>query len=338
MRYRPSTGRKLTAAHNLTVALPPISVCIGSIRRDTVRHTLRAVLAQDYPGFAVTVVLQGDAPIDAELGALLGDPRVTVVRDDGRGASRARNIAAANAVHELLAFIDDDCIPDADWLRVIGSYFEAHPNLALLGGALVAPPRGKALFATCPQVIPGETLYDSALGKEAPGHTWLTANFAIRKDAWRAIGPLDEQLGAGSVLLGGEDIDYKIRAHQRGLFLATTPRSRVVHRYGWRYGLRTYMRLLSNYAFSTGAVAGKQQLADCRSGEAWRQHVRGELVRSLTRPYRLPRAYIRWRRFNAGYNAVLRDYELDSATGLLRRRGSAAPVSGNVGSAAPAAE
>ena len=39
-----------------------------------------------------------------------------------------------------MAFTDDDCEADPDWLEVIAGYFEREPDLGLLGGAVIAPP------------------------------------------------------------------------------------------------------------------------------------------------------------------------------------------------------
>ena len=57
-----------------------------------------------------------------------------LLRQENRGPAAARNRGAAEARGALLAFVDDDCTLEPDWLAALLLAHRAHPD-ALLGGA-----------------------------------------------------------------------------------------------------------------------------------------------------------------------------------------------------------
>jgi GT2 family glycosyltransferase len=72
----------------------------------------------------------------------LRDLPITLLRQERNiGQSAARNLAAALASGAVLAFIDNDCVAEPDWLKTLLPYL-ADPAVAIVGGRVVAPPRG----------------------------------------------------------------------------------------------------------------------------------------------------------------------------------------------------
>src|SRR5437763_1393657 len=62
------------------------------------------------------------------------DPRVHYVLERSPGASCARNAGIALATAPILAFIDDDVRPRADWVASVYRAFAEEPALDCLGG------------------------------------------------------------------------------------------------------------------------------------------------------------------------------------------------------------
>src|SRR5438105_12058279 len=60
----------------------------------------------------------------------------TYVREDEPGLSRARNRGASAASGDVVAFVDDDAAPRADWGRRIVAPFAADSGIGCVGGAL----------------------------------------------------------------------------------------------------------------------------------------------------------------------------------------------------------
>lgn len=178
----------------------------------------------------------------------------TVVRMHHPGLSRARNAGVAAGSSPIVAFTDDDCLPDRAWLDAIRAGF-ADPRNAVVMGRVVAH--------AAPADDPGPLPF--AFGASAAVHTLgAGANMAIRRDALDAIGGFDESLGAGTSLRSGEDHDAIWRLLRAGWTGAYRPDAIVVHR-DWRAPWAG-VAMRYGYGLGAGAVAAKVTKVDPHTG------------------------------------------------------------------------
>ena len=103
---------------------PLVSVVVATYQRaDRLPDLFRALESQTLSSDSFEVVIVDDASDDdtpAVLDALAAASPLTVhvLRQDvNGGAARARNVGAAEARAEILAFTDDDCQPTPHWLE-----------------------------------------------------------------------------------------------------------------------------------------------------------------------------------------------------------------------------
>ncbi|TNF22790.1 MAG: glycosyltransferase family 2 protein [Rhodobacteraceae bacterium] len=110
----------------------PVSVIIVSHRRpEALRRCLVAVGQIDYPNYEVVVV--ADSPGLKRLAAApLGNGLKTAACDT-ENISLARNIGIGLAAGDVLAFIDDDAVPEPTWLRHLAAAFD-DDEVAAAGG------------------------------------------------------------------------------------------------------------------------------------------------------------------------------------------------------------
>jgi glycosyltransferase involved in cell wall biosynthesis len=301
------------------------SVCIPATRPAFLLPVITSIRRQTWHDWELIIVGQGDVATltSAVHSAADGDERIRFVAARGQGISRSRNVAVAEAGGDVVAFTDDDCEADADWLRTIAAAFEADGGLGVVGGAVLAPPaRGR--LARCPSLVPNEAMYDPAANgrRPPPGWDWMGANFAIRTGVAQQIGPWDECLGAGAAFPAGDDTDYKLRLEAARVRMFTTPRSIVVHARGTRYGWRSVLASQAAYAKGNGATAAKLTLRNDPRGAQWLRDTRRAFALGWTRGVRPQRLLIDARRlwhFESAYRSCLRGYEVDG-DGLLRAR------------------
>jgi glycosyltransferase involved in cell wall biosynthesis len=308
-----------------------ITVCIGSVRADTLGATIASIKAQTLPSWELVVAGQGDDHAVREVveAALDGDRRLRYVHVDRMGLGAARNVAMKVATGDVLAFTDDDCEADPSWLAVLARCFEEEADVGLVGGALL-PPASSRPFGNCPQLIPGEALYDPiATRRRAPaGWDWAGGNFAVRAEIVDRVGQFDDCLGAGTEFPACEDTDYKLRLEAIGVRMRSTPRAVVYHTYGARYGVRALLAHQRNYARGNGAMAAKLTLLRDPRGAEWLEATRRECLRGWIqnrRPHRIAADLRRLFHFSGGYRDCLRRYAVDSA-GLLRRLAPEKPL------------
>jgi glycosyltransferase involved in cell wall biosynthesis len=113
---RPLRQRILEAQNQITWDLPPVTIALCT--RDhqaaleaTVTHLQRL----DYPIFDILIVDNSRDPVPArELAARVN---ATYIRCGVGGLDRARNLAIEHATHGWIAFIDDQCRPETNWLK-----------------------------------------------------------------------------------------------------------------------------------------------------------------------------------------------------------------------------
>jgi glycosyltransferase involved in cell wall biosynthesis len=306
-------------------AMMNVSVCVAATRPDTVGHTVRSIVAQTYPDWHLVVIAQGPGAggVAAAVERALGDhhrARATVVPQDGTGLSRARNAAVSAAGGDIIAMIDDDCEAEPHWMEVLVDRLVAEPEVGLVGGAVIAPPRQGRGPANCPSCQPGEVVYNPVSSPDPPpGISWIGANFAFRRSTAQCVGEFDEMLGAGARFPVAEEIDFMRRAGALGIPMLTTPEALVHHTYGWRQGVGAVWRLQRNYARGNGAYAAKlTMLGDPRGPRDLGQMRRLTATDWWTRrrPVAVPAGLRRYAHFIAGYRECLRDCRVDGR-GLL---------------------
>jgi len=109
-----------------------VSVIIPTYNRAAlVTEALASVLAQTWPDFEVLVV--DDGSTDATLSALASFPGQVMVltRQERGGVSAARNLGAAAAAGDWLAFLDSDDLWLPEKLSRQVAYMQAHPELCI---------------------------------------------------------------------------------------------------------------------------------------------------------------------------------------------------------------
>ena len=106
-------------------------VVVSRGRPDMLRRCLTGLARQIYEPFEIVVV--ADAPGRAMLRRLPVAAQVHIVAFDEANISQARNLGISAAAGDIVAFIDDDAVPEPAWLHHLAAPF-AEPDVAAVGG------------------------------------------------------------------------------------------------------------------------------------------------------------------------------------------------------------
>ena len=218
-------------------------LCLESLRRT------------DYPALEVIIVDNTD---EGALNETALQENVRVVHDPRPGLSRARNTGVRHASHDIIAFIDDDVVVERGWLGAVAGALEDDSVAGVTG--LVVPAeleteaqrefewyggmgKGGVRRRFAGAALPAR----QAIGTQAVG---VGANMAFRRSVIERIGGFDEALGAGTVTLGAEDLDFFHRVLRAGLTICYEPAARVGH------GHRRTVAELRSQIFANGCAYG----------------------------------------------------------------------------------
>ncbi len=211
---------------------PAVSVIVVSRGRAAdLPLCLIGISQLDYP--ALEVVLVADkAGMDAARALPFFDDLKTVAFEQAN-ISAARNLGIAEAAGEIVAFIDDDAVPEPSWLTHLTAPF-SEPDVAAVGGFVIGRNgisfQWKARSVDCLGVATPLAVDESKTSVLTPqhGHAIKTegTNMALRRDVIAKMGGFDP---AFHFYLDETDVNFRLMGE--GHKTAIAPLAQVHHGY-----------------------------------------------------------------------------------------------------------
>ena len=137
-----------------------------------------------------------------------------------QGPAAARNFGVKMARGQFVAFIDDDCVPDAAWLTILWHTLKSRPSGMVGGQTINGLPTN--LYAEASQQLVAY-LYDYFT--ERNGRFFTSNNFALSKQLFVQVGGFDPSMP----LAAGEDREFCARWLDAGLTLLYEPSAKIFH-------------------------------------------------------------------------------------------------------------
>lgn len=206
-------------------------------------------------------------------------PSARYVAESLPGLDFARNRAICETNSEILAFLDDDAIADADWIFSIRNAFKNNNVSALTGLILPLELKTEAqqLFEKNGGFGRGykERIVPKTSGNGAPDvfsalvntfNIGSGCNMAFKASVLKKLNGFDAALDAGAFLPGGGDLDMFYRTMRRGYRIIYEPKAMVLHRH--RRSMPTLKRQLSGHQRSVIAFLTKAIFLESSDGRA----------------------------------------------------------------------
>ncbi len=176
------------------------------------------------------------------LQTLQGDVRI-IQNDENLGFAKACNQGAKAARGKYLVFLNNDTIPQPNWLGPLVQEVDEHPDVGIVGSKLLYPDgtiqHAGVVFmreGLGPYHIYQKMPADSpAVNRRREFKAVTAACLLIRRDLFEAVGGFDE-----AFVNGFEDVDLCLKVRRRGAQVVYQPRSVLYHLESQTPGRKTH--------------------------------------------------------------------------------------------------
>ena len=228
------------------------SIIVPTFNRPVeVAGLLESLCRLSYPhdGFEVIIVDDGgDARLDSLVAPFRDRLSISLLRQTNQGPGRARNFGATVAAGQWLAFTDDDCRPDADWLIALEAALTKQP-MSLVGGRTINFLTSN-LYSEASQFIV-DLVYAFYNERPDAARFFASNNFAMSRDLFESIGGFDPRFFRSAA----EDRDLCDRWLHAGRPMACAAGAIIGH--GHALTLRSFCR--QHFTYGRGALRYQRQ-------------------------------------------------------------------------------
>jgi len=231
-----------------------VAVCTRD-RPDDLRRCLDALYPYLEAGHELLVVDNRPSTRETERVVAMYDG-VRYVREDRQGLSAAGNRAFREASHEVVAFADDDTVPDPGWLPALLRNFSDPLVLCVTGLTMPLELETEAQewferYSPFGRGFERVVLDGTQMNPLASWRAGAGANMAFRRSAVDRVGPFEEVLGSGTPARSGGDHEYFARILAAGYRIVYEPAALSWHRHR-----RTWEELRRTvYGYGVGVYA-----------------------------------------------------------------------------------
>ncbi|WP_186063843.1 glycosyltransferase [Burkholderia gladioli] len=212
---------------------PSISIVINTLNRGPVlEKTLESFRWLRYPGEFEVIVVNGPSTDNSDEVIASWLPKIRAGKCDVANLSVSRNVGICMARGDIVAFIDDDAIPEPEWLTQLAEPY-ADPIVGAVGGFVYnhtgydfqytygVVDRYAHAYLDLPEASP-----HLSFPKSMRFPHLLGCNSSFRRSALLEIGGFDEEF---EYFL--DETDVCLRIVDAGYLIAQLPRAYVHHKY-----------------------------------------------------------------------------------------------------------
>jgi glycosyltransferase involved in cell wall biosynthesis len=218
-----------------------LSVVVCTLNRASLLPRLLTALRSEAAGEDAELVVVDNGSTDdtanvvAAVVAASPDVAIRYVVESERGLSHARNRGFRESVGEIVAYLDDDALPEPGWLAAHQRDYEQDERVGAVGGPIELLFEGERpwwLTDSFEQLLGRYDLgserrfYDDGEGH----HTPSGGNMSFRRSALEEVGLFDPELGRrGDEQLAGEEYELAHRLFHAGWRAVYEPAAAARH-------------------------------------------------------------------------------------------------------------
>jgi len=213
----------------------------------TIDKCINSLLGLNYSNYRIIIIDDFSADRTSEILKRYQGKIELIFNTTALGPPKVRNMAAQRSKSEYLAFIDSDCIADADWLKELSRGFMG-PDIVSVGGIQGIPP-DESKFGRRVSLLLCKAGFCSDYMRNKGNRIVSVSNnpscnVMYRKDVFLGEGGFSEDLWPG------EDVELDCRLKKKGYKIIFNPKAMVYH---YRVGnLKAFSRMMYRYGLCHG--------------------------------------------------------------------------------------
>lgn len=207
-----------------------VSVIVCTIGREELEKCLNSLKGQSYEDFELILVSNEEIS-----DRLIPDVDFNFVKTDDKNISEQRNRGVEESEGEIIAFLDDDAVPDDRWLEELIKPYEDKDVMCVGGRAIPdyqKEPEGevKNLDEHILRGLIGATFIDSDEPVEIVSPLIWGCNMSSKREVFEEISKFPEGLGRRGNLLSGEERYLQFKILESNYKIVYNPEAKVKHR------------------------------------------------------------------------------------------------------------
>ena len=165
--------------------------------------------------YEIIIVDNGSSDISVQIAE---NYNVKLLKEPKRGSYAARNKGIKNALGDIIAFTDVDCIVAKDWLEQAVKYYDDNKDAEIIAGQV-------EFFSDQMLSVWGYFDKNTFLNQEYSYNTGVakTANLFVAAKVFKTVGLFDGTLQSGG------DVDWTAKAVSKGISIHYEPKAVVYH-------------------------------------------------------------------------------------------------------------
>ena len=185
--------------HSRPASSPEISVVVPVLNEaDSIRLLIEGLLNQTLPPQEIVITDAGstDGTADVVEEFIRKGAPVKLIRESFALPGRARNVAAANAKSEWIAFTDAGIRPEPSWLEALFRKAETDHNVDVVYGTY--EPEIRTFFEECAAIayVPPPNRVDGGMARP-----YSIVSALMRREVWESVGGFPEDLRSAEDML-----------------------------------------------------------------------------------------------------------------------------------------
>ncbi len=206
-----------------------ISICINTKNRpQQLLSCLDSINQNKYSDFEIIIIDQGQS-ISRDIPEILSNEKIKYFINKHISVGAAKNLAISKARGDIIAFTDDDCLVEKNWLEKINLSFKKNKDIIGLFGQVIPYSSDNNTGKICPsnftkkqkRLITKPCLHWKNVG--------LGNNMAFGKEVFKKSGGFKKWLGPGSIAGAAEDGELTLRILSKGYKILYEPEAIVYH-------------------------------------------------------------------------------------------------------------